>query len=288
MPDLPGVRHATVAVRGARLHYAEAGRPDGPPVLLAHGFPQHWYAWRHVVPELAAEYRLICLDMPGFGWSEGSPSGYSTQERAADLIGVLDALELPTVRLLAHDWGAWAGFLACAQAPERFSHFLAVNMVHPWPQHRNTLRNAWRFWYTIALEWPPIGRTVLRAWPAFTRYLLRRAVADRSVWEQAELKDFAAAARTPAAARAGEAIHRAFVAHDIKGLRSKEFHTLRLKTPTVILTGEHDKIIPPSILPGGEDFADSLRVEIVPGAGHYLPNERPQAVADAARGLFSA
>lgn len=288
LPSLPGVRHHTVQVRGVRLHYAEAGRPDAPPVLLVHGFPQHWYAWRHVIPELAADHRLICLDMPGFGWSEGSPEGYATEERAADLVGVLDALGVDSVRLIAHDWGAWAGFLACVRAPERFSHFLALNMVHLWPRRARTLRHAWRFWYTLALEWPPVGRTVLRAWPAFTRHLLRRGVVDRACWEPAELRAYAAAAGAQVAARAGEGIHRAFVVHDLKALRRKEFHALRLATPTVVLTGARDKVIPPGLLPGGEDFADRLTLRTVPGAGHYLPAERPRVVAEEARRLFAS
>jgi len=56
-PHVPGVTHRFVEVRGARLHVAEAG--DGDPVVLLHGFPEHWYAWRRVVPLLAGRYRLV-------------------------------------------------------------------------------------------------------------------------------------------------------------------------------------------------------------------------------------
>ena len=56
-----------MTVRGVRLHVAEAG--GGDPVVLLHSFPQHWYTWWHVVPLLAGQYRLICPDWPGFGWS---------------------------------------------------------------------------------------------------------------------------------------------------------------------------------------------------------------------------
>ncbi|MDJ0341892.1 alpha/beta fold hydrolase [Streptomyces sp. H10-C2] len=281
------MRHHQVTVDGVQLHYAEAGDPDAPPILLVHGFPQHWYTWRHVLPGLSGDYRLICLDMPGFGWSQESPDGYSTDRRAADLVAVLDALGLARVRLLAHDWGAWAGFLACARSPERFSHFLAVNMVHPWPTRRNTLRHAWRFWYTVLLEWPPLGRRVLRHWPAFTRYLLRRGVTDAATWQEGEIEEFATAAREPRSALAGERIHRAFVAHDIAALRHKEFHALRLTVPTLILAGERDVVIPPPLLEGGGAFADALSVEVVPGAGHFLQHERPDRVVAAARRLFA-
>lgn len=67
LPHVPGVTHRFVTVRGVRLHVAEAG--GGDPVVLLHSFPQHWYTWRHVVPLLAGQYRPICPDWRGFGWS---------------------------------------------------------------------------------------------------------------------------------------------------------------------------------------------------------------------------
>jgi alpha-beta hydrolase superfamily lysophospholipase len=63
--DVPGVRHRFAEVRGVRLHAAEA--VAGEPVVLLHSFPQHWYAWWHVIPQLAGQYRLICPDWRGFG-----------------------------------------------------------------------------------------------------------------------------------------------------------------------------------------------------------------------------
>ncbi len=286
LPELAGVRHGTAEVGGLRLHYAEAGPAGAPPVVLVHGFPQHWFAWRRVVPLLAGDFRLLCLDMPGFGWSEGAPGRWSTEARAADLVGFLDALGLDSAFLIAHDWGAWAGYLACARRPERFDGYLALNMVHLWPERRGTLGSAWRFWYTLALEWPPLGRAVLRHWPAFTRYLLRRGPADRSALGAAEVAEFAEAARVPLAALAGESVHRAFVVRDIAALRRGEFRALRPLTPTLALTGEHDPVIPPRLLLSGAESRDGLRVEIVPGAGHQLPEERPELVADRARRLF--
>jgi len=92
------VTHRFVTVRGVRLHVAEAG--GGDPVLLLHSFPQHWYAWRRVIPLLAGQYRLICPDWRGFGWSEAPARGYDTASRAADVLALMDALGLYRVRLV--------------------------------------------------------------------------------------------------------------------------------------------------------------------------------------------
>ena len=170
-PHVPGVTHRFVDVGGVRLHVAEAG--SGDPVVLLHTFPQHWYAWRHVVPLLAGQYRLICPDWRGFGWSEAPPRGYDTASRAADILALMDALGLHRVPLIAHDWGAHAAFRLALRAPGRVSHLLAVNAAHPWLRQRRLLPQLWRFWYTAFFEYPGIGRAVLRNWPGLTRFLLR-------------------------------------------------------------------------------------------------------------------
>ena len=86
MPQVAGVSHRFIQAGRLRVHVAEAGA--GPPVILLHGQFQHWYAWRGVVPALAAAgFRLICPDMRGHGWTETPGSGYGTADLAADEAG---------------------------------------------------------------------------------------------------------------------------------------------------------------------------------------------------------
>jgi pimeloyl-ACP methyl ester carboxylesterase len=283
-PHVPGVTHRFVNVRGVQLHVAEAG--GGDPVVLLHGFPQHWYAWRHVVSRLAGQYRLICPDWRGFGWSEAPPRGYDTVSRAADIFALLDALGLRRVPLIAHDWGAHAAFTAALQAPERISHLLAVNAAHPWLRQRPLLPQLWRFWFTALLEYPGIGRLVLRHQPALTRFLLRHGTASPAAWPLGEIEEFVAASRQPGSARAGEALHWQFVLHDIPAIILRRRRGLRLTVPTVLLAGAEDWMLPPQLLSVAGAHADDLQLRVVPGAGHFLPTERPAVVAEAARELF--
>src|SRR6202022_758481 len=132
MPHLDGMRHRYVEASGVRFHLAEAG--EGDPVLLLHGWPQHWFAWRKVAPLLAAGHRVICPDLRGFGWSDAPPGAYDKATLARDVVALLDALGLESVDLIAHDWGAWIGFILCLEHPERFEHYLALNMYTPWPE----------------------------------------------------------------------------------------------------------------------------------------------------------
>ena len=285
MPEVPGVRHRDVEVRGVRLHVAEAGR--GEPVVLLHGFPQHWYAWRRIIPLLSGEYRLLCVDLRGFGWSDAPAGGYDTESRVADVLAVMDALGVDRARLIGHEWGAWVGFMLCLRAPERFSHYLALNMLHPWPLHRRLMPQAWRYWYTAVLEFPLLGRWMLRRRPGFTRFLMRKGVVDKAAWEPGVMEEFIRSSAEPDRARAGEALHRWYALRDIAGLVLGRFKKLRLTTPTVILAGEKDFVLPPSALSGGERYAADLRIEVVPECGHYVHEERPELVAERARELFA-
>ncbi|WP_225850009.1 alpha/beta fold hydrolase [Streptomyces sp. HPF1205] len=309
LPHAEGAEHRWVEARGIRLHVAEYG--TGTPVLLLHGFPQHWFAWHRVATVMAEErtgqvtagrtsaertgrttagqpaagHRLICPDLRGFGWSERTRRGYDIDGLADDMLALLDALGLRRVGLVGHDWGAHVALRLCLRAPERFTGYLALNTPHPWAGQRAILPNVWRQWYTAFVEYPVIGRAVLRHWPGFTRFLLRHQAADRSVWPDAELTEFAAAAR--AAAHAGQAMFWQYVVREIPALLRGTRRGQRLTVPTVLLGGGRDIVFPPSMLAGDGSRADDLTVRIVPGAGHFLPVEDPGAVAEAMKELFA-
>src|ERR1051326_5683167 len=83
MPIVEGVSHRWVQARGLRFHVAEAGAGDDV-VLLLHGWPQHWYEWRHLMPALAADGRrkVLAMDLRGFGWSDAPRRGYEKENLA--------------------------------------------------------------------------------------------------------------------------------------------------------------------------------------------------------------
>ena len=78
LPELDGVQHRFVDLGdGVTIHVAEAGPSEGPPVMLVHGFPQHWWEWRELIGPLAADgYRVLCPDLRGAGWSSAPAGAY--------------------------------------------------------------------------------------------------------------------------------------------------------------------------------------------------------------------
>ena len=283
IPRVPGVTHRFVAARGTRFHVAEAGAGD--PVLLLHGTAQHWYAWRKVIPELAGEYRLFCLDLRGCGWSEGTRRGYSTGQQVQDVLAVMDALGLKRVRLVGHDSGGWLGFALCLHAPERFGGFVALNTTHPWPSQATLIRTAWRFWYTALWEYPGAGRVVLRRWPGFTRFLLRRWAGPPYQWDPDALEEFVRASRTRSGSRAIQQALWQFVLRDIPALVLHRHRRSRLAVPTLIMGGQKDPVSRPEPSRRMARQADDLEIAVVPG-WHMLAETAPRIVAAAVREHF--
>src|SRR5947209_6165719 len=130
LPDLPGVEHREVLAGGVRLHVAEAG--SGPPLVLLHGWPQHWWCWRHLIPSLAGANRVLAPDLRGWGWSDAPPGAYEKETFAADIVALLDAEGLDRVRLIAHDWGGFASFLLALRHPERVERMVVLDIAPPW------------------------------------------------------------------------------------------------------------------------------------------------------------
>jgi pimeloyl-ACP methyl ester carboxylesterase len=129
MLEVAGVAHRYVETARLGIHVAEAG--SGPPVLLLHGWPQHWHAWREPAPLLAGSRRLICPDLRGFGWTDATADGYRTADLTADVVALLDALELNQVDVIGHCEGGRVGFELCLSQPGRVRRLVTLGAMHP-------------------------------------------------------------------------------------------------------------------------------------------------------------
>jgi pimeloyl-ACP methyl ester carboxylesterase len=163
LPPAPSVHHRLVDVASAagpvRVHLAEAG--TGEPVLLLHGWPQHWFMWRQVAADLGSRYRLLMPDLRGFGWSQAPGTGYEPHSFAADARALLDALGLDRVRLVGHDWGGFTAFLLGVAHPERFERIVVFNAPPLWvPLSPRVIASLWRTWY-VAMVACPLGPAIV-------------------------------------------------------------------------------------------------------------------------------
>jgi pimeloyl-ACP methyl ester carboxylesterase len=285
LPAAPGIEHRYVDTERMRFHVAQAG--DGPPVLLLHTWPQHWWAWRKVIPLLAADHRVICPDLRGAGWSDAPKNGYRTEQLVDDVLALLDALDVQRVLVVGHDVGGRIGFHLALRAPERVSGLVTLNAMHPFWRARSLARQAWRFWWTPLVETALLGRWVLRRIPAVTRMVFRLGHAG-GVLSPDEVAEYLASVRDPAHARAGERLMHEFAYHEIIPTLLGRTRSRRLTTPTLMVHGTRDTARTARSLRGYEPYADYLRIQTIDGAGQWLPEECPENVAHAVRAFGQA
>jgi pimeloyl-ACP methyl ester carboxylesterase len=286
-PGVP-VTHRHVALPdGTRLHVAEAG--EGPPLVLLHGWPQHWWAWRRVLPALAQDHRVLCPDLRGLGWSDAPPGPYMKEGWADDVVALLDALGLDRVALAGHDWGGLVALLVALRAPQRLRSVAALSIIHPWPRPpRASPRGLAPLSYQLGLAAPGVGERLLRHVPAFVRTLIRRGSHPATRWTEAELDAYAQPLRRRAHARASGAVYRTFLLREIRPMAAGRYAGLRLRVPALMLTGEADPVVGPAALAGLDAHADRARTAVIRGAGHFLPEEQPEAVVRELRAHLQA
>jgi pimeloyl-ACP methyl ester carboxylesterase len=286
MPELEGARHRRVDAGQVGLHLAELGPEDGRPLLMIHGWPQSWWCWRRVAPMLAADgIRCLMPDLRGHGWSDAPARGYEKEQLVDDLVGLLDALELGRVDYAGHDWGAVCGFLLAFRAPERLRSLLVLSIPHFWPSLHDRLspRRIAGFAYQIPLA--TVGGALVRR--GLTSRVLQIASAS-GTFRPEDLAVYEATMATDGGARATVGLYRTFLTRELLPAARGRYARERIELPGRLVVGDRDAIIRGADLRGHERNAPRMSVERVPGARHFLPEERPELIADRARDLLAA
>lgn len=273
------LRSRRVPAGEVELHLVEAGPGDGPPVLLLHGFPEFWYGWRRQIgPLAAAGYRLLVPDQRGYNLS-AKPRGvaaYGLDRLVGDVVGLLDALGLARVDLIAHDWGAAVAWWTAVCHPGRLGRLAILNVPHPAVLRRALLtdraqrrRSSYIFYFQ--LPWLPerkLGRDSAR--------LLRRMFERTSrpgTFSPAELERYAEAALRPGALTGMLNWYRAALRHPPRPVASR-----RVSVPTQILWGTEDVALGAAMIEPSAALCDEVEVTRFTTAGHWLQHEEPAEV----------
>ncbi|MDC0745770.1 alpha/beta fold hydrolase [Polyangium mundeleinium] len=271
------IRHRTVDVGEVRLHIAEAG--SGPLVLLLHGFPEFWYAWRRILPALAREgFHVVVPDMRGYGSSD-KPEGiepYGTQHLAADIAGLIRALGAPRASVVGHDWGAAVAWCFAMAHPELLERLVVINGPHPERMLRDGLRSPRqlaRSWYMFMFQLPGLPeRLMSRDNHALLLQALREEVRGPNALGAEELEQYREAFAAPGALTAMINYYRAAIR------RKSQVRTHRVDAPVLVLWGDEDRHLGRELADPGADLAPDVRIVHVPGATHWIHHERPELV----------
>lgn len=273
---------------GVTLSCLLDGPPQGPLVIAAHGFPDGPGSFDPLVDPLVAEgYRLLRPAMRGYAPSGRPPSGrYDAAALGGDLLALADALSPHApARLVGHDWGAVAAYAACALAPERFSHVVAMSVPH--------LRTAAPRWLSPA----QLRRSWYMGFFQIPRLPERWLAMDDMAAVERLWRDWSPGYRCPPERMASVKEGLRGRLSDVLGYyRALPRAVLRpagrllfrkTRVPALYLHGRQDGCVGVEVAAGIERaHAAGLRGEKVEGAGHFLHLERPERVSELVLGFF--
>ncbi len=267
--------HKFLISNGIKLHYVTQG--EGPLVLLLHGFPEFWYSWRHQIPVLAANFKVVALDLRGYNESDKPPdaSSYALEELILDIEGVISGLGYARCYLVGHDWG---GFLAWAVAytyPQRIQKLAVLNAPHPALFRQGLLapQQFFRSWYIglFQLPWLPEALLEWNDYQAIATILRTQAV-NQAAFTPADIEAYKNAVGRRGSLTAMLNYYRNLGA----GLGERDWSMLNL--PTLMLWGEGDKVLSPSLILGTEDHVRDFQIHTIRHCGHWTQQEQPQLV----------
>ncbi|WP_414449720.1 alpha/beta fold hydrolase [Burkholderia sp. 22PA0099] len=318
-----------IRTNGIDMHIVQQG--DGPMILLCHGFPETSHAWRHQLAPLArAGFRAVAPDLRGYGLTDSPDAvdAFDIRHLVADMVGVLDALDVPQAIIVGSDWGATVAWQAAATRPDRFRGVVAlgVPMMAPPPVPPTQIFPQTADALLYALYFQPEGPAEAELERDPRQSLLKIlywASGDAGPRDagQTTPNPFAMVSRTqgmlaalpmPSALPAWldeadlEAYVQAFARSGWRGglnyyrnldanwALERQYDDPQVKVPALFLAGERD---PGLSIPGMRDIIAGMpslvpRLQasrIIPGCGHWVSQERPEALSAAiiefARGL---
>jgi len=277
MPDFD-LEHHTVSTNGIRLHVVQCGPADGPLVLLLHGFPEFWYAWRHQIQALAqAGYRVWAPDQRGYNLSDKPEAvrDYTVDKLALDVIGLIDAARRRTAAVVGHDWGAAVAWHLAAHHAGIVRKVAVLNVPHPRVMARALRKNGQQMrksWYMFFFQLPGLPELALRArcWWLVRQSLLRSS--RPGTFSEADINEYVAAWEQPRAMHSMLSWYRAAVRHAVDLLP-----TGRVKIPLHIIWGQKDAFLQTELAEQSLALCDAGQLTYLP-ASHWVQHEEPEKV----------
>lgn len=274
---MAAIAHRRAVANGIKQHYVEAG--EGPPVILLHGFPETWYAWRHQIPVLGQRYRLIVPDLRGYGATEKPAAGYDKRTMARDIRALMSTLGIERAPVIGHDRGARVGLRLAKDHPDAVERFAALDNIPTRiifeRMDAKVARAHWFFIFNAVRDLPEAliaGREEI-----WLRFIFSGWTYDPQALTPDDIATYARAYAQHGALRGALEDYRAGE-EDVK--QDQADAAAKLACPTLALWGEEFES-------GGKmwdfpsvwrEFADDLLTVLVPLCGHLPHEERPDVV----------
>ncbi|MCS6877183.1 MAG: alpha/beta hydrolase [Geminicoccaceae bacterium] len=286
-----GWRSERVPVPGGRIHVVRSG--EGPPLLLLHGWPEFWLAWRPLIERLAGRFALLAPDLRGFGatgkWESEPSAAVGPEVHARHLFDLLDALGIARVGLVGHDVGAYVMQAMARQAPDRCAGLFFFDCPHPligarWAAPRQLAE----IWYQTFNQLPLAPLLVGASHAgcrAFLAHFLRHWAHRKDVFE-AELDLWAEVYRMEHNLEGGFDWYRSVAASRLAVIEGRAPAPAPIRLPTRVLWGRHDPVLRAEWADRLHEIFTDLECSFAEGSGHFPFREEPELAAEAVASFF--
>lgn len=272
LPEAPGFEHLVVETPGLRTHVAVIG--EGAPVVLLHGFPEHWWQWHAVAPLIAAAgYRALCPDLRGAGWSVAEDPRLDRETRLRDLLALFDALHLERAHLVSHDMGVLTAMQLTYEHPERVRTAVQLSV---WPGFMTFSPKL----YPAFQHLPPL---LMHRPGASLRGLFSERYVARPMSETV-IDAHLAPMRRPDIDAAVRPLTRRMVLPEALRMVGGVYRRRRLTVPTLVVFGRRDRPTTEEVMARicrrPERYAERVEFAYVDDAAHFITDDAPAEVAD--------
>jgi pimeloyl-ACP methyl ester carboxylesterase len=275
--------HHMASVNGIQMHYVMGGQGD--PVVLLHGWPETWYAWRHVMPALAQNYTVIVPDLRGLGDSSKPPTGYDGKTVAEDIHQLVTQLGFNTIFLVGHDIGTQVAYSYAAAHPTEVERLAVMELTIPGfaPPGRPPI------WWAIFHQTPDVPEALVQGKEMmYLSWFLRGLAFNPTAITQEDINEYVSHYSAPGGMRAGFEHYRAFPQD---AMQNQNYSKTKLTMPVLALGAAYipvlgGNITMPSIIYGMQQLAENVQGIRVPNSGHFIPEEQPEFLINQLSNFF--
>jgi pimeloyl-ACP methyl ester carboxylesterase len=271
---------------GLRQHVVVGG--DGPPLLLVHGWPQNWYAWRLLMPALAQDFQVIAVDQRGIGLTDKPQDGYDTGTLARDLVALMDALGHQRFAMVGHDTGYIIGYALAADHPERVDRVALAEVPGPAGARPSPplfvpepLNN--RLWHIAFNRVEKVPEQLVQGREdIYFGYEFDIQAGEKKLPEYAVRYYVRILRSGPDALRGSFEFYRAW---DATLAQNAERKNRPLTMPVLAIGGAESW--GESAGTGIEPAANDVQTVVIPGAGHWVAEQAPEEMLAALKGFLA-
>lgn len=275
---IEGVEHHRVGLNGTELHYVSAGT-TGSPVLLVHGFPESWWAFRKLIPLLAENHRVFAVDLRGFGDSGNDPGAYDSKTSAEDLHLLIGQLDVGPVHLTGQDISGATVFRLATMHPEDVLSFTAIEMgLAGFGLEMLADVTHGGSWHIGVLAAPGIPEMLLtgREHEFLGQFAFPAMAAVQGAITDADIDEFVRTYSRPDGWRGASGLYQSMLAEgdEVKGVAA----TSPLTIPVLAIGAGGGPFTAGTM---SQVTASDVRSVLLDGVGHYVAMEAPEALATA-------